>query len=111
MTFLDEYGLVQYQERELARYSREGACEVCGISAADLTERYSTDGYRPAPASIRLNFDHCHAHGWIRGRLCTRCNTEMSLSVRMGLERSRRAPQYLAHLAKCPDCTEPALAA
>ncbi|WP_331756775.1 endonuclease domain-containing protein [Streptomyces sp. NBC_01506] len=106
MTFIDQYGLVPYKPWQLARYSREGACEACGASSDDVAARYAEDGYRAAACSVRLNFDHCHAHGWIRGRLCTACNTEMSTAVRVGwLHRSPRREVFLAHLGKCPDCS------
>lgn len=103
--FITQYGLVPYKPWRLSRYSRDGACEACGITSAGLARYYSADGYVGAPVSVLLHFDHCHNHGWIRGRLCTRCNTELALAVRAGsLHKHRLQGPFLAHLRKCPDC-------
>ena len=54
--------------------------------------------------------DHCHAHGWVRGVLCPRCNTLMAFIDRRATvrESSITAPLTLAalvaHAARCPDC-------
>ncbi|MFE6872849.1 hypothetical protein ACFVFS_40760, partial [Kitasatospora sp. NPDC057692] len=68
MNFIDQYGLVPYKPWQLSRYAREGACEVCGATSEELARRYSEDGYQSALSAVLLNFDHCHEHGWIRGR-------------------------------------------
>lgn len=54
--------------------------------------------------------DHCHEHGWVRGDVCPRCNTLMSLIDRhiSPLESSLTHPLTLAalitHAGRCPDC-------
>lgn len=54
--------------------------------------------------------DHCHAHSWVRGVLCPRCNTLMAfIDRRASLRKSAIAPPLtlaalVAHAARCPDC-------
>ncbi|MFE7236525.1 endonuclease domain-containing protein [Streptomyces sp. NPDC057596] len=109
MNFIDQYGLVPYKPWQLSRYAREGACEVCGATSEELARRYSEDGYQSALSAVLLNFDHCHEHGWIRGRLCTRCNNDMGTGWRLGwVHRSPLREAFFAHFRKCPDCPPPA---
>lgn len=101
MTFIEQYGHVQFKSgKNLQRYSRDGACEMCGTTPPALAEQYTRDGYSGAPVSVLLHFDHCHTHGWIRGRLCLPCNNRMSRYTRLG----RITEQITAQAHKCPDC-------
>ncbi|MDX2854584.1 endonuclease domain-containing protein [Streptomyces sp. PA03-3a] len=108
MSFIEEYGLVPYKPWQLSRYVREGACELCGDTSDDVARKYAEGGYQGAASSVQLNFDHCHDHGWIRGRLCTRCNNDIGTAFRVGwIHRSPRKAEFVAHLGKCPDCPAP----
>jgi hypothetical protein len=65
LSFIEQYGLVQYSQRTANRYREdtqdEGICEMCG-------------GYG---SRFRVIVDHCGkpGHGQIRGFLCNSCNT------------------------------------
>jgi len=60
----------------------------------------------PATRAAMLVFDHCHAHGWVRGLVCMACNNALR-----GMEHGRVEPiateaaAMLMHLSKCRDCT------
>lgn len=102
--FIACYGPVQYSEHLGARYPRTGECEV-GICRA------LADETGPPPwKSAALVFDHCHAHGWVRGLICGACNNRVILADRGSLETVAKfygpagRAVLEAHLAKCPDC-------
>lgn len=105
--FIERHGLVLWT-REIGRhYPRDGSCEICGRSAAELAADAKALGYAPKAWLARLVFDHCHKHLIVRGLLCTACNTDMgaydkSRYVRWGEE---RRPLMAAHARKCPGCT------
>ncbi|MGP4027290.1 endonuclease domain-containing protein [Actinomadura sp. 3N407] len=90
---MDE-GFVQYRKKH--GWGRpNGDCLICGKS--------------PHP----LVHDHCHRHGWVRGRIgvgiCNYCNGLMQALDRGALPGSlRRAPDeaYIKHWLRCPDCRE-----
>ena len=65
--FIEKYGLVKYNRNLGKKYPRTGACEVCGQA-----EYVSYSG-----KTVKLVFDHCHIHGWVRGMICAGCNVEM----------------------------------
>lgn len=50
--------------------------------------------------------DHCHAHGWVRGVLCPRCNTLMAFIDRRATLRASAITlaALVAYAACCPDC-------
>lgn len=58
----------------------------------------------------RIVVDHCHAHGWVRGPLCGRCNTAMAyvdrrMAPKAALEDGDVTLQtFLAHAARCHEC-------
>lgn len=54
------YGLT-YEEWEALRENEGYACMVCGITEVELDRR--------------LDVDHCHSSGKVRGVLCNPCNT------------------------------------
>jgi hypothetical protein len=109
--FIAEHGLVQYHSR--LDYQRDGLCEIAGC--ADLRA-----GFASKPGSRRgwnvsesrdspLHFDHCHAHGWIRGLVCASCNSVTRHLDRHGYLLRYRAPlreAYRRHLNQCPDCEQ-----
>lgn len=59
--WLRQYGLTGEQFRAMNEMQR-GLCAICS---------------RPPRSGKRLNVDHCHATGKVRGLLCTRCNTAL----------------------------------
>lgn len=70
------------------------ACLLCGEAS-------------PSPAT-----DHCHRHGWVRGVLCPRCNSNMAY-----VDRGVRPDAFLAqgtvtlaamieHAHRCTDCSD-----
>ena len=82
-TFIGLYGYVRYtSSTNLEKLHERRPCEGCGEPSAGL--------------------DHCHAHGWIRGALCTRCNNAMAaVDARQA---GPHAPALLEHWTNCPDC-------
>jgi hypothetical protein len=55
-----------------------------------------------------LVFDHCHAHGWVRGLVCVPCNNRL-MHIETGLRPDPpewQHPALAAHLVKCPECRE-----
>lgn len=53
------YGITDEDYGELLK-SQDGKCAICGIEA-------------------KLNIDHCHDNGHVRGLLCNQCNTALGL--------------------------------
>ena len=84
-TFIQRHGHVQYSAVKWppGQYPLVRRCEICR-----------------SPGHRAYVFDHCHAHGWVRGILCTVCNTHMS-RVDEGKVHTAR---HLAYQAQCPDC-------
>jgi hypothetical protein len=94
-------------------YSPEwGICPVCSFADED---DYS--GYLPEPSEDRLVVDHCHRHGWIRGRICFYCNIALPMGAQDDMLESLKhmvaqfgnevnIPSHLSQLARCPDCWE-----
>ena len=56
-----------------------------------------------------LVFDHCHAHGWVRGLICMACNNALiGLDHGRGsVHRGAELAALLAYLGNCPDCPPP----
>jgi len=58
----------------------------------------------------RLVSDHCHAHGWVRGVLCHRCNAAMAYIDRRIKPKSAIEAGHvvlgslLTYAARCQDC-------
>lgn len=61
---------------ELQHLLKRGVCDICGTGEMG-----------------RLNIDHCHATGRVRGVLCTRCNTGLGYVEREGW--LKKAQAYL----------------
>ena len=97
--FVDRYGAVRWTPHLGRRYPRDGACEVCGRTPAELAAEYAEDRNKHLGV---LMFDHCHAHGWVRGLLCLGCNNDMVLFDK-GLP-AASSPRRTAYARNCPDC-------
>jgi hypothetical protein len=52
--------------------------------------------------------DHCHAHGWVRGIVCRRCNTRLERIDRQVAPRveEKLLLALLAVRNRCPDCDQ-----
>jgi hypothetical protein len=87
---------LEYRERELARHNRYRAAhkkEISeyhrrfryGLSAAEYEALLARQGGRCAACrrkpkrKRRLEVDHCHVTGRVRGLLCNRCNTMLGM--------------------------------
>jgi predicted transcriptional regulator len=77
---LSKYGITGQQYRELLAAQGYG-CAICS----------STDGMLRLGRKLRLNVDHCHVTGKVRGILCNSCNN--------GLGRFRDNPDLLLKAA------------
>ena len=57
----------------------------------------------------RLVFDHCHAHGWVRGLVYVPCNNRLTrIEAGLGPDLPEwQRPALAAHLMKCPECRDP----
>lgn len=64
-----------------------GTCAICGVSASDIVYK-----------SKRLQVDHCHASGKVRGLLCAGCNRGLG-SFKDDPELLRSAMKYLRRYA------------
>ena len=87
-TFIQRHGLVQYAafQRSRDQYPLVKRCEICR-----------------SPSHRFYQFDHCHAHGWVRGILCAVCNRQM-YQVDEGKLPGTWHAKYRAYQALCPDC-------
>jgi hypothetical protein len=89
--FVLRHGRVKWTPTLGREYVRAGLCEICGRA--------------PAGKPILL-FDHCHAHGWVRGLLCNFCNDQLGFYESGQIHRCRaslveRFPAYLQNCAGC----------
>lgn len=111
-TFIGRFGVVRWDRHMGRRYPRDGVCEICWRTtaevAADFAGRYPPGDDRNAHLRA-LMFDHCHAHGWVRGLLCLGCNNDMVLYDK-SVGRPRFASRCAAHARRCPDCARPSAA-
>jgi hypothetical protein len=83
------HGLVKYEPHKLRNYSRDGACEACGL---------------PPAGKRSLVLDHRHPHEWIRGLVCNYCN-HLLHRLDHGLPVGSSFPSRLEDLRRnCPVC-------
>jgi hypothetical protein len=109
--FIEQYGLVQY--RPGLNYLRDGSCEITGCStlrASFASKKGSRSGWTVSEREDSpLYFDHCHAHGWIRGLVCASCNSVMRHLDKHGYLLRYRVDlreAYRKHLNQCHDCEQ-----
>lgn len=79
---IKKYGL-SVEDFYALLYAQRGACAICG-------DRASGKG----PSGRRLNIDHCHKTGKVRGLLCVSCNRALGW-FRDNPELLRKAIVYL----------------
>lgn len=80
---LRQYGLTSDQYDQML-VNQNGACAIC-----KQPETLKKQG-----KIMRLNVDHCHKTGRVRGLLCTRCNRGMGL-LGDDAQRLRAAAEYI----------------
>jgi hypothetical protein len=114
LTDYTNQGYVQYQYGKLP--TTYGPCPLCPIEYAHIwitsTENgvttYDHGSQEKPKENVILVTDHCHEHGWIRGRICQRCNLRLhtyDLSFRNSIEKKIEIPDDIQEwLYKCPDC-------
>ena len=70
------------EDEYVAMLSRQnGKCKICNVAEIDSPKH-------------RLNIDHCHKSGVVRGLLCSKCNTALGL-MDDDTERLKSAINYL----------------
>ena len=77
-TLRNKYGITLETYREMWS-AQGGCCAICGESPE------------------RLDVDHCHETGRVRGLLCIRCNYSLLGAVKDDIEILRKAVIYLEH--------------
>lgn len=77
---LDKYGLTLEQHIEMW-LAQDGKCLICYVDEFDLGKR-------------RLHIDHNHTTGFVRGLLCSNCNTAIGM-FEDDIYRMEKAIQYL----------------
>jgi len=82
---LKQYGLT-LEEYENLRIEQNYCCKICGKH-----ESLNQHG--------KLDIDHCHTNGHVRGLLCTQCNTAIGL-LSDDENRIRKAADYVRNTAK-----------
>lgn len=78
---LRTYGMRQEDFEHLVAF-QEGKCAICRTKFSDFGNR--------------LNIDHCHETGWVRGILCYQCNTGLG-AFRDNRHFLANAIRYLQH--------------
>lgn len=91
--FVARHGLVKYRPTLGRQYPRHGVCEICG---------------RPPVGKPHLLFEHCHAHGWVRGLVCNWCNDNLGFlengQTSRAAYRADLLPKLTEYRRNCPDC-------
>lgn len=88
---LKKYGLTEAAFSALYE-SQGGLCAICGISEAELEEKYSGSGYWDNDRMLHIDHEHGSSPRRIRGLLCRDCN--------YGLEKAIREDATIADLFK-----------
>ncbi len=73
------YGIT-YEDWELMREKENFSCMICGITEQEIGKR--------------LDVDHCHSTGKVRGVLCNLCNTALG-HFKDNIEILKSATKYL----------------
>lgn len=74
------------------------------------TQRYAGHTIRDLKRvrGARLIFDHCHAHGWVRGLVCLSCNVRLGSADAFAPLPYKLTPAEVAafadYRARCPEC-------
>ena len=76
------YGLTS-NDYELLLLKAKGVCEICGRAEIEVSQR-----------NQRLNIDHNHQSGHVRGLLCSVCNRALGF-MDDSADRLRKAIAYL----------------
>jgi hypothetical protein len=90
--FIGRHGLVKYRPTLGRRFARGALCEVCNS---------------PPRRGMFLMFDHCHAHGWVRGLICKYCNDALGFFENGHVEHLKYVEflaEFTEYRRKCPDC-------
>lgn len=101
----------QQYSYEIRYPSTEGFCLICNPWADRI----------PGHETKRLVTDHCHRHGWIRGKICSDCNLSLTIGIQSQMIReiavlmaetdpdgTCQLTTTLWQIAQCPDCFEQA---
>lgn len=79
ISYMYKYGITEKDFNDMF-LKQKGRCAICGVSQLDI--------------EYRINIDHCHETGIVRGLLCRRCNTALG-HFKDDVDIMQRAIDYL----------------